>query len=270
MNGKLGHTHLPFQAILVVMSLASLACSSEKAGPQPESPKPKPATDPHSLSNGDKLYVKQREAMVRTDIAGSSLSRTPVRDRSVLDVLLKTPRHEFVPENLIHQAYEDHPLPIGYGQTISQPYIVGYMTEMLKPKKDYVVLEIGTGSGYQAAILAQLVKKVYTIEIVAPLAQSTAERLKRLGYENVEVRTGDGYFGWPEHGPFDVIIVTAAASHIPPSLVEQLKPGGRMAIPVGSPFQVQQLLLVEKKADGSVTQHSHMPVQFVPLTGKGG
>lgn len=260
MNGKTG-LHLPCQAILMVMSLASLACSLEKAGSEPESPKLPPATDP---------YVKQREAMVQNDIAGSSWSRTAVRDKSVLDVLLKTPRHEFVPEHLTHQAYEDHPLPIGHGQTISQPYIVGYMTEMLKPKSDHEVLEIGTGSGYQAAIMAQLVKKVYTIEIVAPLAQSAAERLKRLGYENVEVRTGDGYFGWPEHGPFDAIIVTAAASHIPPPLVEQLKPGGRMAIPVGSPFQVQQLLLVEKKADGSVTQHSHMPVQFVPLTGKGG
>ncbi len=175
-----------------------------------------------------------------------------------------------MPDNLVRKAYEDGPLPIGHGQTISQPYIVGYMTEMLKPTKDSVVLEIGTGSGYQAAILAQLVKQVYTIEIVAPLAESAAARLKRLGYDNVEVRTGDGYFGWPEHGPYDAIIVTAAASHIPPALVEQLNPGGRMAIPVGTPFQVQELLLVEKHVDGTVKQRSHMPVRFVPLTGKGG
>lgn len=251
---------LSFAGILLWMLLFPAACSSEKVQSLPASPKPTVAPDP---------YAAKRQRMVERDIGGSSWDRTPVRDKVVLEVMLKTPRHEFVPETQRAEAYEDHPLPIGQGQTISQPYIVGYMTEMLKPQKDQVVLEIGTGSGYQAAVLAQLVKKVYTIEIVEPLAKSAAERLKRLGYANVEVRAGDGYQGWPEHAPFDGIIVTAAAEQIPPALIEQLKPGGRMVIPVGSQFEVQELLLIEKKADGTTTQSSHMPVRFVPLTREG-
>ena len=178
------------------------------------------------------------------------------------------PRHKFVPKKLVKRAYDDRALHIDYGQTISQPYVVAYMTEMLRPKNDHVVLEVGTGSGYQAAVLAGIVKEVYTIEIVKELAESAEKRLKELGYKNVHVRFGDGYHGWKEHGPYDAVIVTAAASHIPPPLIEQLKPGGRMAIPVGPPFTVQSLMLVEKKEDGSVTQRNVMAVQFVPLTRK--
>jgi len=213
-------------------------------------------------------YQAERERMVREDIAKESFfGRDPVRNPAVLEVMRKVPRHRFVPQDLIRHAYADGPLRIGYGQTISQPYIVAYMTEMLQPDKEHVVLEVGTGSGYQAAVLAELVKEVYTIEIVPELGQQAKERLETLGYKNVHTRVGDGYFGWKEHAPFDAIIVTAAASHIPPPLVEQLKPGGRMAIPVGPPMQTQQLLLIEKRADGSILQRSVMPVSFVPLTG---
>jgi protein-L-isoaspartate(D-aspartate) O-methyltransferase len=214
-------------------------------------------------------YLERRERMVRDDIAGSTWGRGGVKDKVVLEAMRTVPRHKFVPDSALSEAYADHPLPIGYGQTISQPYIVAYMTAMLKPEKDAVVLEIGAGSGYQAAVLAQIVKQVYTVEIVPELAESAKKRLAALEYKNIEVRAGDGYNGWPEHAPFDAIIVTAAASHIPPPLVEQLKPGARMAIPVGPPFQVQQLMLVEKRQDGTVVQRSEMPVQFVPLLRRG-
>ena len=177
-------------------------------------------------------------------------------------------RHRFVPANLQSQAYENRPLPIGYGQTISQPYIVALMTDLLEPQAGDVVLEIGTGSGYQAAILSRLVGQVYSIEIIPELAVSASARLQRLGFENVEVKNADGYYGWQEHAPFDAIIVTAASSHIPPPLVSQLKPGGVMLIPVGSPFQVQQLTLVKKSKNGELTTRQILPVRFVPFTGK--
>ncbi|HEO69868.1 MAG TPA: protein-L-isoaspartate(D-aspartate) O-methyltransferase [Candidatus Hydrogenedentes bacterium] len=205
--------------------------------------------------------------MVERDIAASFPGgREAVSDKAVLEAMRSVPRHRFVPENQVRQAYDDSPLPIGYGQTISQPYIVAYMTQMLEPDPNDVVLEIGAGSGYQAAVLAEIVKKVYTIEIVEPLARQAKERFAMLGCDNVEAKHGDGYFGWPDKGPFDAIIVTAAASHIPPPLIEQIKPGGCMAIPVGPPMQVQHLMLVEKKEDGSVVKRSVMPVRFVPLT----
>jgi len=188
-------------------------------------------------------------------------------DPRVMAVIAEVPRHEFVPEDQRPFAYENRPLPIGYGQTISQPYIVALMTDLLRPKAEDRVLEIGTGSGYQAAVLAKLVKTVYTIEIIAELGQQAAQRLQRLGYENVTVRTADGYFGWEEEAPFDGIVVTAAADHIPPPLIRQLKPGGRMVIPVGSRFMVQQLVLVEKDAEGTTTTRQILPVLFVPLTG---
>jgi protein-L-isoaspartate(D-aspartate) O-methyltransferase len=188
-------------------------------------------------------------------------------DPRVMAVLAEVPRHEFVPQNQRPHAYENRPLPIGHGQTISQPYIVALMTDLLQPKAGDRVLEIGTGSGYQAAVLAGLVKKVFTIEIIAELGQQAAERLQRLGYENVTVRTGDGYYGWQDEAPFDGIVVTAAADHIPPPLIRQLKPGGRMVIPVGSRFMVQQLVLVEKDAEGATTTRQILPVIFVPLTG---
>jgi len=166
------------------------------------------------------------------------------------------------------RAYANHPLPIGYGQTISQPYIVGYMTEMLGVDEDDVVLEIGTGSGYQAAVLAEIVKKVYTIEIVKPLYEQAKARLRRLNYKNVEVKFGDGYYGWKEHAPYDAIIVTATAAYIPPPLIQQLKPGGKMAIPIGSVWQTQNLVLVEKGRDGKVRTQNKLPVLFVPMTGR--
>lgn len=188
-------------------------------------------------------------------------------DPRVLKAMLRVPRHEFVPDDQRQYAYENRPLPIGYGQTISQPYIVAIMTDMLALKPGDRVLELGTGSGYQAAILGELASEVYTIEIVEPLGRRAAQTLKRLGYDNVHTRIGDGYYGWPEQAPFDAIIVTAAASHIPPPLIRQLKPGGRMVIPIGSRFMTQQLLEVDKRADGRVTSRQVMPVVFVPVTG---
>ena len=191
----------------------------------------------------------------------------PFRD-DVLQSLNTIERHKFVPRAEVPFAYENRPLRIGYGQTISQPYIVALMTNLLKPKPDDVVLEVGTGSGYQAAILSPLVRHVYSIEIVEALANQAGERLQRLGFENVTTRLGDGYFGWKEHAPFDSIIVTAAPTHVPPPLVEQLKPGGRMVIPVGGRFTTQWLLLIEKNDDGGIVTRQVAPVRFVPLTGE--
>jgi protein-L-isoaspartate(D-aspartate) O-methyltransferase len=190
-----------------------------------------------------------------------------IEDQAVLGAMLAVPRHLFVPEAHRDRAYGDHPLPIGHGQTISQPYIVAFMTELLGLEPGDRVLEVGTGSGYQAAVASMLADSVFSVEIVPELAASAATRLDRLGYRDVRVRSADGYFGWEEHAPYDAILVTAAAGHVPPPLVQQLVPGGRMAIPVGGPFQVQNLVLVEKAADGTVTTRSLLPVQFVPLTG---
>lgn len=187
----------------------------------------------------------------------------------VMAAIARVPRHRFVPAAQVPNAYDNRPLPIGHGQTISQPYIVALMTDLIDPRPGQTVLEIGTGSGYQAAVLAELVGRVYTIEIVEPLARRAAEQLKALNYANVQTRMGDGYYGWEEAAPFDAIVVTAAASHVPPPLIRQLKPGGRMAIPVGAHFLAQYLLLVEKKADGVVTTRQILPVSFVPLTGGG-
>ena len=176
-------------------------------------------------------------------------------------------RHLFVPESLRSKAYDDRPLPIGHGQTISQPYIVALMTEKLDPRKTDRILEIGTGSGYQAAVLAELVDEVYSIEIVEPLGKRAAETLKALDYANVHLRIGDGYQGWPEHAPFDAIIVTCAPEKIPQPLIDQLKEGGRMMIPVGRQFGAQDLYLLEKK-DGEILKTAILPVRFVPMTGK--
>lgn len=196
----------------------------------------------------------------------SAIGKSALTPR-VKQTLLEVPRHLFVPSAWRTAAYENRPLPIGYGQTISQPYIVALMTELLEPKPEHRVLEVGTGSGYQAAVLARLVRQVFTIEIIEPLAEQARSRLKAQGYANVEVRVGDGYYGLKEHAPFDGIVVTAAASHIPPPLVEQLKPGGRMVIPVGGQFLVQSLMLVEKNFQGEVLTRQLLPVSFVPLTG---
>ena len=196
----------------------------------------------------------------------SQLGRDRLNPR-VLDALRSVKRHEFVPPENRKRAYKNRPLSIGHGQTISQPYMVAIMTDLLNLNAGDKVLEVGTGSGYQAAILAELVDKVYTIEIVAPLGKEAGKRLKRLHHDNVDVRIGDGYYGWKEQSPFDAIIVTAAGSHIPPPLIKQLKPGGRMVIPVGSRFMTQELLLVEKNSQGDVTTRQLLPVIFVPLTG---
>ncbi|MBL8216496.1 MAG: protein-L-isoaspartate(D-aspartate) O-methyltransferase [Bryobacterales bacterium] len=202
--------------------------------------------------------TKAREAMVREQIEARG-----VKEERVLDVLRRTPRHEFVPPELQVHAYEDRPLAIGYGATISQPYIVGLMTELLEPRPDSIVLEIGTGSGYQAAVLAPLVRHLYSIEVVPELAQRAAKVLARLQYKNVTVRAGDGYQGWPEHAPFDRIILTAAPPELPASLVQQLKTGGRIVAPIGG--QDQELLVFEKLADGSLRRRSVIPVMFVPM-----
>lgn len=218
----------------------------------------------------DENSRKRREEMVRTQIATLHWTGAEaVRDSRVLDSMRKTPRHRFVPAELVPYAYDDRPVPIGYGQTISQPYVVARMTELLEPKEEDHVLEIGTGSGYQAAVLSPLVAQVYTIEIIEPLGTAARQRLAALGYRNVEVRVADGYFGWAEKAPFDGIVVTAAANHIPPPLIEQLKPGGRMVIPVGNPFQTQMLMLVTKGSKGprDLQVRNLMPVAFVPLIG---
>jgi protein-L-isoaspartate(D-aspartate) O-methyltransferase len=187
---------------------------------------------------------------------------------AVLEAIGTVERHKFVPQGQVRYAYENRPLPIGHGQTISQPYIVALMTDLLEPDEDDVMLEIGTGSGYQAAVASRLVDHVYSIEIIEALAESASVRLKRLGYDNVTTKLGDGYYGWEEHAPFDSIIVTAAASHVPPPLIEQLKPGGKMVIPVGGRFMTQLLLLLEKGDDGEVITRQIGAVRFVPLTGE--
>ncbi|MFP4373290.1 MAG: protein-L-isoaspartate(D-aspartate) O-methyltransferase [Spirochaetaceae bacterium] len=205
----------------------------------------------------------ERRRMVERHIAAEGIS-----NEAVLAAMRAVPRHEFVPSEHRGRAYANRPLPIGHGQTISQPYVVAYMTEVLELEEDDRVLEIGAGSGYQAAVLAEIAEAVYTIEIVEALARTARRRLERLGYDNVEVTQGDGYFGRPEHAPFDAIIVTAAAGHIPSPLVEQLRPGGRMVIPVGPVYAVQNLILVTKDHDGEVGTEQLLPVRFVPMTGR--
>jgi len=224
-----------------------------------------------SAAVDDDLYAKPREALIKeieaTALNSASLVGRYTVNPRVLEAIRKVPRHEFVSENLRSFAYDNRPLPIGHGQTVSQPYIVAVMTDLLDLEKGHTVLEVGTGSGYQAAVLAECVKEVYTIEIVGELGKEAQARLKRLGYMNVEVRIGDGYGGWKEKAPFDRIIVTAAGNNIPPLLIEQLKPGGRMVIPVGEPDAAQQLMLLEKQEDGKIKTRRALPVAFVPLTG---
>lgn len=225
-----------------------------------------------TIALDDADYAAMRRSMadaIEIDVQETSLwIGKKSLDRRVMDIMAKVPRHEFVPLTEKAYAYENRPLPIGYGQTISQPYIVALMTDLLRPGKNDAVLEIGTGSGYQAAILSELVKNVYTIEIIRALGEQAAARLGRLGYKNVMARVGDGYYGWSEHAPFDGIVVTAAVGHIPPPLIQQLKPGGRMVIPVGSQFLIQQLVLVEKDQKGEIKTRQVLPVRFVPLTGE--
>lgn len=207
---------------------------------------------------------QEQEAKLRNDMVKYQIEARGIKDKKVLDALRKIPRHKFVPKQYASEAYNDHPVPIGYGQTISQPYIVALMTELADVKPGEKALEIGTGSGYQAAVLAEITDSVYTIEIITELAQSSNETLNQLGYKNIEVKNADGYFGWKDYAPFDAIVVTAAAEHIPPPLIEQLNEGGKMIIPVGHAFQVQNLMLIEKK-DGKIKSRSIIPVRFVPF-----
>jgi protein-L-isoaspartate(D-aspartate) O-methyltransferase len=236
----------------VLLLLIAAACQTKD--------KTEESTTGGSASETEDSYTEARESLVESSIAGRGIS-TP----AVLEAMRAVPRHEFVPDDYLDQAYADHPLPIGYGQTISQPYIVALMTDVLDPEADDVILEVGTGSGYQAAVLAEIVEQVYTIEIVGALSEQAGERLDRLGYDNVEVLHGDGYFGWEDHAPYDAIIVTAAPDHIPPPLLTQLKEGGKLVIPVGPVGGYQELWLVEREGN-AYTNQSLGGVRFVPLT----
>ena len=218
------------------------------------------------------IFQRQRQQLVDTIKADVVLTSDYLNqgslDKRVLDAIGKVPRHEFVSDDQRPYAYENRPLPIGYGQTISQPYIVAIMTDLLKLKKTDRVLEVGTGSWYQSAIFAELADSVYTIEIVKELGEQAADRLKKTGYNTVHTRIGDGYYGWETAAPFDAIVVSAVASHIPPPLIKQLKPGGRMIIPVGAQFMTQYLVLVTKDIDNKIATRQVLPVRFVPFIGK--
>ena len=207
--------------------------------------------------------IDERKKLVTRYIKGAGLD-----DPNVLRAMATVPRHAFVRDSDLRRAYADHPLPIGYNQTISQPYIVAYMTEVLQLDPNSNVLEVGTGSGYQAAVCAEIAKRVYTIEIVEQLAKSARARLKGLGYRNIMVKAGDGYFGWEKKAPFDAIIITAATGLIPPPLTAQLKPGGRMILPLGSPYGLQTLVLIKKSKQAKITSKSLLPVRFVPMLGR--
>jgi len=220
------------------------------------------AGDPHAAAR--QQMVAEIAAMARSTRVETGRGEFSA---AVMDAMRKVPRHRFVPDDQAASAYRNHPLPIGRGQTISQPYIVALTTDLVEPRKHQRVLEIGTGSGYQAAILAELVAQVYTIEILEPLGRAAEERLRALGYRNVHCRVGDGHLGWPEAGPYDAIVVTAAAERIPEALVGQLKPGGRMVIPVGPQHRSQDFILLEKDARGVVTRKTVLQVMFVPMVG---
>ncbi len=263
----MGKRRLLQQAFLLACALALTACASRPAptvtiAPSPSAseptrtPSPTPGAPPTALD----AYQEQRLEMVR-----SQIERRGVANPQVLEAMRAVPRHRFVPEEWRAQAYADHPLPIGYNQTISQPYVVAWMTELLRVGAGDKVLEIGTGSGYQAAVLAELGCQVYTIEIIEPLSEQAGQRLEELGYEDVVVRQGDGYYGWEDQAPFDGIIVTAAPDHVPPPLVQQLKDGARMVLPVGPPGGYQNLFLITKE-EGEVTSESMGGVRFVPFT----
>jgi protein-L-isoaspartate(D-aspartate) O-methyltransferase len=216
----------------------------------------------HPALATDDPYLQKRAAMVRDQI-----ERDGVSDPRVLAAMRDVPRHLFVPPSFRAKAYEPYPLPIGEGQTISQPYIVGFMTQILRLKETDRVLEVGTGSGYQAAVAAKLAAEVYSVEILESLAERSRRTLSDLGFRNVVVRQGDGYYGWEEKGPFDAIIVTCAGGHVPPPLLRQLRDGGRMIMPVGGPFMTQNLVFIEKDARGEITQRNVLPVAFVRLLG---
>ncbi len=241
---------------------------SQKAAPEAKSGQsPTTATLRRRPTPPDsKQRIEERKRMVETQIAHPRGRRPPVRSKAVLEAMRIVPRHVFVPYSMRRHAYRDKPLPIGHNQTISQPYIVAWMTELLQLKPDSKVLEIGTGSGYQAAVLAHLTEHIYSIEIVAPLAARAKKTLEKQGYTEVKCRQGDGYHGWAEHAPFDAIIVTCAPDDLPQPLWDQLKPGGRIVIPIGGPRAVQRLVLVEKTIEGKRREKTLSAVRFVPLT----
>lgn len=246
-----------FIRLFLFCLLLSPGCVADKAPDSDGEQKPKSDL---AATPTEEQFTKQRQRMVERQIRARG-----IRDQAVLEALRKTPRHRFVPETYKHLSYEDHPLPIGRDQTISQPFIVAYMTEAAKISSQDKVLEIGTGSGYQAAILSEIAKEVYSIEIIPELAERARQTLGDLGYKNIQVRAGNGYLGWPEHAPFDAILVTAAPDEIPKALVEQLAVNGKMVIPVG--VGDQEMVIITKTKDGVVEKRT-MPVRFVPMTGK--
>ena len=251
--------------IIAAMAIGGLmlACQSNSSEPRiPDSTRTETPRDVQPPPpDEDERFVLARRRMVEQDLRGRDIT-----DQRVLEVMGRVRRQSFVPQSRQHSAYADRALPIGHDQTISQPYIVALMTQLVRPKPGSRALEIGTGSGYQAAILAELCKEVYSIEIIKPLAEEARRRLAGLGYKNVTVRCGDGYRGWPQHAPFDVIVVAAAPDHVPEALIDQLAPGGRMVIPKGR--HSQELILIEKQTDGSVRRKSITGVRFVPMTGE--
>jgi protein-L-isoaspartate(D-aspartate) O-methyltransferase len=241
-----------------------------KTSPDPNSPqaeKQKESREQKISKPAHKHPAFGQRSKERVNMVERQIRMRDISDPNVLASMRMVPRHFFVQQGDLHRAYDDNPLPIGFGQTISQPYIVAYMTEKIKLRPEYKVLEIGTGSGYQAAVCAEIAAEVYTIEIIEQLAQSAEQKLKDLGYTNIFVKAGDGYFGWEEKGPFDAIIVTAAAGFVPPPLISQLKPNGRMILPLGSPYGAQTLVLVTKDDKGTVSSRGLLPVQFVPMLG---
>lgn len=247
-----GHAYQAVRGAAMALLLGSVACAGDTEGRTGTANKPD--------------YAAQRKQLVDGQLAGRSWGAGRLTDKRVLDAMRKVPRHAFVPREMRPHAYADTPLPIGHEQTISQPFVVAAMTQLLAPEEDDKVLEIGTGSGYQAAVLAELANEVYTIEIVPELGKRAKKTLDRLDYGNVHVLIGDGYKGWPEHAPFDGIIVTAAPDEIPAPLIEQLKPGGRMVIPVGPVYAMQYLTVAVKQEDGTLDTRQTMPVRFVPFT----
>ena len=239
--------------------------------PPTQEPQESPSGDkqrPDAETTGGEPSDLQEREQERLDMVRHQIERRGVTDEKVLNAMRRVPRHLFVPPGQRNAAYSDNALPIGEGQTISQPYIVAYMTEKLKLQPGDRVLEIGTGSGYQAAVLAEMTSEVYSIEILETLGRRARQRLDELGYNEVEVKIGDGYFGWKEYAPFDAIIVTCASGHVPPPLKEQLKAGGRMLIPVGGQFWTQRLMLITRNDEGEFEYEDLLPVRFVPMTGE--
>lgn len=230
---------------------------SQKTSSPPTADKTAESNDTSSQDG----YAENRKQMV-----ANHMEARDIVDQRVLDVMKRVPRHKFVPAAMVHRAYDDSALPIGHRQTISQPYIVALMTQLVEPQPHKKVLDIGTGSGYQAAVLAELTKSVHSIEIVEPLAKEARDRLQSMGYENITVRLGDGYQGWKSEAPFDIIVVAAAPDHVPQPLLDQLAPNGKMVIPVGKYYQ--KLLVIEKRSDGTVVEKNVIPVTFVPMTGE--